>query len=280
MINKRKNLFSGFALKILAMVLMTLDHLGLFLCLNESTLLIGTIFRYAGRLALPIFIFLLVEGIKKSRNSYRYLKRIAILGLSFFVGQLIVFFVSGDKNLSSPIVDLFVCAITLILLKRKDKFSFFALIPIFYSICNFALINIEMKNGCYFSFFPFFIRLSYPLFSILLAIAFYYAEPISKWILSFSENTKHLVETKYANYAQSCVSAIFLVFIVCIFDLTFKYFGISYCDLPYQIYALLSVIPILLYSGERGYNKPWFKYACYIYAPLHLIVIYLIFILI
>lgn len=64
MINKRKNLFSGFALKILAMVLMTFDHLGLFLCLNESTLLFGTIFRCAGRLALPIFIFLLVEGIK------------------------------------------------------------------------------------------------------------------------------------------------------------------------------------------------------------------------
>lgn len=280
MTNKHSKLLSGFILKILAMVLMTLDHLGLFLCLNEKTFLLGTIFRYAGRLALPIFIFLLVEGVKKSRNSYRYLERIGILALAFTVGQLAIYFASGDTNLISPIVDLFVCALTLILLKRKDKFSFFALLPILYSICNFVLINIEYKTGCYFNYFPFFIRLSYPLFSILLALGFYYAEPVSNWFLNLSENTKSLVDTQYNRFAQLAISAVFLVFVVCVFDLIFKFFGISYCEMSYQIYALFAVIPILLYSGERGYNKPWFKYACYFYVPLHLIVIYLIFILI
>ena len=45
----------------------------------------------------------------------------------------------------------------------------------------------------------------------------------------------------------------------------------------WQIYSLFAFIPILFYSGKRGYNAKWFQYGAYIYFPAHLIIIYLIF---
>jgi hypothetical protein len=43
-----------------------------------------------------------------------------------------------------------------------------------------------------------------------------------------------------------------------------------------SLFIGLASIPLLLYTGERGYNKPWAKYLFYWYYPVHLWVIYIL----
>ena len=55
-------ILSGFILKIIAIIFMTLDHIGYFLEQYENLIVLASIFRILGRLSFPLFIFLLVEG--------------------------------------------------------------------------------------------------------------------------------------------------------------------------------------------------------------------------
>ncbi len=74
-------------LKVLALVSMTLDHIGVQL-FPGSVLL-----RILGRLALPIFAFMIAEGCAHTKNRRRYLLQMAGLAL---VCQLVYFFAMGS----------------------------------------------------------------------------------------------------------------------------------------------------------------------------------------
>ena len=71
-------LFSGLSnnqLKIIAMISMFIDHLGLQIFPTES------IYRIIGRIALPIFAYMIAEGCKYTRKRWLYLLKILSLGL-------------------------------------------------------------------------------------------------------------------------------------------------------------------------------------------------------
>ncbi len=78
---------TGNQLKILAMVSMTLDHVGLQL-LPQVPLL-----RILGRLALPIYGYMIAEGCRHTRDRRRYLLRIAALAL---LCQVVYFLALGS----------------------------------------------------------------------------------------------------------------------------------------------------------------------------------------
>ena len=61
---------SGSALKIIAMISMVIDHVALYL-MEQGTLLYETM-RCIGRIAFPVFAFLIAEGFIHTRNRYRY----------------------------------------------------------------------------------------------------------------------------------------------------------------------------------------------------------------
>lgn len=275
---------NGFWLKVLGMFFMTLDHVGLFLTSlteNEIAFNIGTIFRCFGRLALPIFIFLIAEGVRHTRNELKYLMRIGIIALCFLIGQIFIFYVSKKEfEFSSPMVDLFYAAITLILLKRKDKFSFLAIIPITFTILCFVTLNIANKNPEFNNFVPFVLRPDYCLFSMLLALGFYYAKPISIALLKSNDSTNALIDSPYQRYAESILCALVVVILSGIFYAIYMISQVGYVFSPLQIYTMFAAVLILLYSGKRGYNAKWFQIGCYIYMPLHLVVIAAIFLLI
>jgi hypothetical protein len=43
-----------------------------------------------------------------------------------------------------------------------------------------------------------------------------------------------------------------------------------------QSFSLLALIPIWLYRGEQGYHAKWFRYVCYGFYPVHLLILGLI----
>lgn len=78
--NKKKSLFIGLnnnQLKIIAMISMLLDHIGLVFFPQIRVL------RYIGRLAFPIFAYMIAEGCRYTKNRKRYLGMIAGMALVF-----------------------------------------------------------------------------------------------------------------------------------------------------------------------------------------------------
>lgn len=61
---------SGSALKVIAMISMVIDHIALYL-MEHGTILYETM-RCIGRIAFPVFAFLIVEGFIHTRSRYRY----------------------------------------------------------------------------------------------------------------------------------------------------------------------------------------------------------------
>ena len=72
-------LFPGSTLKILACILMAIDHMGLVLFPNLI------IFRIIGRLAFPIFAFFIAEGCRYTRNKTKRFLMLFVIGAAFMV---------------------------------------------------------------------------------------------------------------------------------------------------------------------------------------------------
>ena len=71
---------NSFQLKIFALIIMTIDHLGFFQTLTSNPQINDT-FRIIGRIAAPVFLFLLVEGIHHTRNKAKYILRLYIASI-------------------------------------------------------------------------------------------------------------------------------------------------------------------------------------------------------
>lgn len=90
---KQFQILSGSALKMIAIITMFIDHLGAIIlsklpAANEYLFYIGSkgftiykISRDIGRVAFPIFCFLLVEGFIHTRNRFRYGRNLLIFAL-------------------------------------------------------------------------------------------------------------------------------------------------------------------------------------------------------
>lgn len=81
------------ALKIFALVTMTVDHIGLQMFPNI------TLFRIIGRLSFPIFAYMIAEGCRYTKNKLRYFLQIFLLGIAC----QIVYFVAV-KSLSQCVL--------------------------------------------------------------------------------------------------------------------------------------------------------------------------------
>ena len=75
-------------LKLIAMLLMIIDHIGALLLNNAIC------FRAIGRLSFPLFVFLLVDGFKRSHNLCSYAKRLLLFWIISIIPYSLAFY--GD----------------------------------------------------------------------------------------------------------------------------------------------------------------------------------------
>ena len=217
---------SSLILKIIAMIFMTIDHAGVVLFDNNDILI------FFGRIAFPLYGFLLVEGYTHTKNKLKYF--ILILSLAF-ISEVIYdkvfydyFIYLGNQNI------LFTLSIALICMYIYESNSR-SLIGKIISILIVIYISILSE----------FLFVDYGFLGISLIFSYYLIRNL-----------------KNKKIFYVLVTVIYLLLRILIYGFNIVSLGV-----------LLSIIPILLYNGNKGYNLKIIKYIFYIYYPLHLIIL-------
>lgn len=136
---------SGFVLKMIAVVIMIIDHTGLFFFPEAIWL------RAIGRIGFPIFAYFIAEGFMYTRSRTKYFLRIFILGL---ICQLVYGFVGDFKTMC--ILVTFSCSLILMEIgertvktykeRKSTAFSLYILLLLtllfgFYVFCQYFSVD-------------------------------------------------------------------------------------------------------------------------------------------
>ena len=285
-------ILSSFWLKIIALLTMTIDHIGYLLEPSQ----VGYVFRYIGRLALPLFVFMIVEGAIHTKNFKKYALRLGIMAafisLAILLSDVVPYFKNNGFSMRDEgdiFIDLLLCALAVFLLRQKKwYFKALAILPVAYGIASFVATALE-SCGCYghILWFPFFLRTQYGFYAIVLAVLFYLATLATHFVCKYSSGFTGIdVEMYKGSNFERNVNNLFAVGALVIATLIHYFVGeympprFVYWDYNMQLLAMASGAFILLYNGNRGYNKKWFQYGSYFYYIVHLAILYLIFSLI
>lgn len=232
---------SGNALKLIAAVSMLFDHIGVIL-LPEVALL-----RIIGRLAFPIYAFMIAEGCAKTRNRLRYFLAVFSLGAACQV----VYFLH-DGSLYMGILITFSLSILLIYALQALKEALFAAPKCLGRQLAAALVFLLLLAGVY--VLNLYLTIDYGFWGCMLPVlASVFRRPSAgapRGFDTFDRLGVHVVMLGMGLLLLSCLRG-----------------GV-------QLYSLCSVPLLTLYSGLRG---PWnMKAFFYIFYPTHLAALELI----
>lgn len=104
-----------FVLKIIAIITMLVDHIGYVFFPNEL------FFRLIGRIAFPIYAFLLAQGFLYTHNKNKYLKKIGIVALISEIPFNLAFFNKIFYIEYQNVLVLFFIALSSLMLYEKQK---------------------------------------------------------------------------------------------------------------------------------------------------------------
>ena len=289
--NKRKSplLLSNFWLKLIALLTMTIDHIGYLLPYSTTAL----IFRYIGRLALPLFCFMIAEGAIHTKNFNKYAFRLglmaSLISIAIIGSELIPYFKEQGFSMRDEgniFIDLLLGAVAIYLLRQNKWYiKLLAILPIAFGIASFVATALE-SCGCHghILWFPFFLRTQYGWFAIVLIVGFYIAHYLSNIFVKYHSSISGISYDLYkgSNFERNTlniISVIALAVISLIYYILGQIMPTQYVfwDAIMQLFAIVSGAFILLYNGLRGYNKKWFQYGSYLYYPIHMVILYLIF---
>ena len=274
---------------------MVCDHIGLalvaFFPYDMNVIQASNILRGFGRLALPLFIFMIVEGVIHTKSVKKYFLRLGIMAGLITTILIIVTYVNfGDdfnlvplQGVGNIFMDLLLTAITVYLLKQENNYlKFLILLLLGISFASFFVKAYEYATGAAVHWYPNWLYLQFDWMSVVLGIGFYYSYKIADFYI---ENTtakngvdKSIWEAngKY-RLLVNIISLSVILFVNIIFYL-FKYIWAegTFWDANIQLFAIFSGAFILLYNGKRGYNAKWFQYGSYLFYPVHIIIIIVI----
>ena len=293
-------ILNSFWLKIVALLTMTIDHIGYMMIDTSTPLEVIQVFRTIGRLALPLFCFMIAEGAHYTRSFKKYALRLGVMASVvsvIIIGSYeIPFFRENHLSMKDEgviFIDLLLGALSVYFLKQeKWYFKLLAILPLLYGVGSFIACEIDYC-GCYEEiwWFPYFMRTQYGWYGVLLIIAFFCARYLTTLFIKFASSITQIPydayeDTYFERNTKNIISALLLVAVTILFyticfytPRKYAFFG-SGSNLDIQLFAVFSGVFILLYNGLRGYNKKWFQYGSYIYYLFHMLVIAIIFYLI
>lgn len=210
--------FSGNQLKLLALICMTIDHIGLFLLPRY------TILRIIGRLAFPVFAWMIAEGCRYTRSMGKYLISIAVVGVLY---QLEYFLLTGSMKMNILITFSLSVGLCWVLKATREKSNrWLGVLRLAALAAVFLLTDIVpllLKKTDY--------AIDYGFIGVLLPVAIYLAQGKKQQLLAAG--------------AMLCLLAIWSGWTV-------------------QWASLLAVPLLAMYSGQRGKGRlKWLFYVYY-----------------
>lgn len=233
---------TSFALHILAMVLMLCDHAWATVALDQEWL------TCIGRIAFPIFAFLLVEGWFHTKSRKKYVLRLLIFALiseipfNYMVGGGWLY--PFHQNVLWTFLIGAGCMALLDWARSRRR-----VLPWVAAVVGAAL-------GCLVALLG---MTDYMHYGVLTVLAFYVFRGQRWW-----QRLCQFVCLWYINW-EMIGGQIYL----------FTLFGREW-ELPQQALALLALIPIWLYRGKQGTYNRTIKYLNYAFYPVHMIVLVLL----
>ena len=232
---------SAMGLKLLACLLMLIDHIGMVFFPQIIAL------RLIGRLAFPIFAFQIAQGYLHTKNVKRYALRLAAAALLSEIpfdmavtGQCVSF--SHQNVMFTLLFGLLACLTVdrFVKLRKTKGTETLAVL----SIC-----------GCYFCIIAaHFLNTDYGIVGVLTVLLFYATAKL-RCPLPFQ------------------LAGMLLLHGFALADAAVTFFGIT---VPVQGFAILALLPIAFYDGKKGSTSRWIRYAAYLFYPLHLLIIALL----
>ncbi len=240
---KRKFDISSAGLHVIAMALMLMDHMWATVFTNAGWL------TAVGRLAFPIFAFMIVEGYTHTKNLKKYVLRlfgfalIAEIPFNLMTGNSVIYYVHQN------VLWTFLIGIGLIhineLARKKGKLWLTALTMVLTTAAGFVLGFVTFVD--------------YNAAGVLTVLVFYFFRG-RKWWCYIGQ-----------------LAALYYINVELLKGLFFEVelFGHNF-EIVQQGLALLSLVFIWLYKGRQGKKSKALQYFCYAFYPAHMLILWLI----
>lgn len=261
---------SSFVLHILAMLFMLSDHLW-------ATVIPGNRWMTAvGRLAYPIFAFMIVEGFYHTHDLKKYILRL----LAFAVVSEIPFNLMYGGAAFYPVHQnvlwtflLSLAGICLIdrvkkkeIVKKEQKCALpeqsastgKKLLALFKKKFLWRTILVAVPTVAVTALAGQLAMLDFFGAGVLMVYIFYFFHGKKWWCIIGQLAAMYYVNTQLDG----------LYYEVTLFGHTFEVIE--------QGFAVLALIPIWLYNGRQGYHSKWFQYFCYAFYPVHALILVLL----
>lgn len=253
-------------LKIIALIAMLIDHVGLFIPNTPEW------FRLIGRISIPIFIFGIVVGYKHTSNRKKYLQRLYLSSIGMAIVVILLNLTFKDMNYSLTnnfFATLFLIAFMIsILEKKKPKFIIlfftwqiitFFLIILLAGILEFP--HVYNQDAAYYFWGSILGNILFveggPLF-ILLGLSLYFAR---------ERKINILIIYTFFSYCSYYASQRF----GSAYGIPEVRFSFPFADYQWMMIAALPLI--LLYNNKKGLGL---KFFFYIFYPTHIVILFLL----
>lgn len=253
---ERRNGLDGFQLKLIALIIMTIDHIYYF---GSSLTDMPEIMTLIGRIAAPVFVFFVTEGFVHTHSRGKYLLRLYVCGVLMQFGNLLVnrFFPLSDGAIviNGIFTTMAVIVIYLWWIENMRKawrehrrgcavlyaLAMAALFLTFLPISMLAQVS-PLATRAAIIFVPSPIFCEGSVLIVLIGIGFYYCR-----------NSKRAIAIFYTVFLCAVLA------LQCLFSFDWT--------VVLSVFFMWLALPfILLYNGERGRGM---KYLFYIYYPAH-----------